>query len=1193
MRSMTKRTALFLFLVLALATVSFASEYLEGLKPDQKVNGFVTSAVYENSAGEATGARFIHEKQGFIIDLMQIQSVPQAFYWIKTVPTSSKGEPHACEHLLLGKGNRGRYVAALEDMSLGQSTAYTQQIRTCYHFNTVAGIDVFYDLFEAKLMAFLHPDFTDEEIRREVCHIGVAADPRSDSLFIDEKGTVYTEMVSSFEKPWYHTWGALNDMVYGANHPLTYVSGGDPDVMRSMTAEDMWKFIHNSYYLGNMGAIVSIPPDVDVKAFLKTMDGILNRCQMEPRKSKLAGISAYDLPPAKPAPEGEVQMVNFPSENPEDPGYIIMAWPAQLKLSPNDRFMLNQFLSTFANGQTSNLYKLFINSATKKIDIGGQSVYGGMDDDLDVSVYVGITGVNNRYVTEAMIDTVKQLITDELKQIASYSPDSDELKEFNQRVANQITSNKKQVENYLNSPPMFGYRRGSAGGWLMFMRSLEEEDGFRKSLALSDRFDYADSLLTTNGNIWSDFIAQWKLIETPPYVVGATPSAKYLVKNAEAKKERINNYISDFEKEYNTDDEQEALRDYQKDFDAKTAELDEIAANQKLPDFIDNPPMTLDDNLKYEAITLPGNIPMVASTFENMNSARVGMALNLNVIPESLLVYAAYLPSILTDIGVVEDGKVVPYDDMRERLRQEVLDLNSYFSFGYENGRAELIVSGQGSNREELMNAIGWMNKALYHPYLSTDNASRMKDIIDQSLISYRNTMKGSEESWVDNPTNGYRFQQNPLFLSTNCFLTETHNYSRLKWQLTDPGSEADQAQLADFLDAVKDFGVGKTREEKTELLNLIEGIEDLKKDDFVYDLKTNPMTFKDNARKIAREIATSIKSTLPEIPDENLDEDWAYLCNEIKGDLMILPETTIARVNSVLDLLRKKDNVRLFMISNSADRKAAVPELEKFVAKLDDTRSVPQEYAAKDRVKDRMMSRNPDASNPTYVGLVNEGTRNGVLLFSAKVADSYDTTTNAVLNCLSGKLFGGGGPHGLFMKTWAAGLAYSNGYGYRQSSGRVSYYAERCPDVSETMRFVVNTLKNAEKDSSLKNYAIAQVFGASRAPDRYEARGERMAENLVDGYTPDKVRNFRQKVLDMRKRPDLFEQIWSRMEQAYGPVLIGYGEPLAKSEDSNFFLIGPPPQFESLEQLIETSEEAKPVYKLYPRDFWIPRGES
>jgi hypothetical protein len=173
-------------------------------------------------------------------------------------------------------------------------------------------------------------------------------------------------------------------------------------------------------------------------------------------------------------------------------------------------------------------------------------------------------------------------------------------------------------------------------------------------------------------------------------------------------------------------------------------------------------------------------------------------------------------------------------------------------------------------------------------------------------------------------------------------------------------------------------------------------------------------------------------------------------------------------------------------------------------------------------------------------------------------------------------------------MKTWAAGLAYSNGYGIGQQSGRARYYAERCPDVSETMRFVVNQLKSAEPTPDLTDYAIAQVFGVSRSPNRYEQRGEAMAEDLADGYTPELVRRYSEKVLEMRHREDLFEQLKARMETAYGPVLIGYGQPLKASQDGYFFLIGPEPQFQTLENYIETAEGKNTVYRLYPRDFWL-----
>jgi Zn-dependent M16 (insulinase) family peptidase len=218
----------------------------------------------------------------------------------------------------------------------------------------------------------------------------------------------------------------------------------------------------------------------------------------------------------------------------------------------------------------------------------------------------------------------------------------------------------------------------------------------------------------------------------------------------------------------------------------------------------------------------------------------------------------------------------------------------------------------------------------------------------------------------------------------------------------------------------------------------------------------------------------------------------------------------------------------------------------------------------------------------------MHESTQNGVLIMNARVAGEYDTTTGAVLNCLSGRMYGGYGPHGLFMKTWAAGLAYSNGYGIGQQSGRASYYAERCPDISETMKFVVNELKTAQPTPDLVDYAVAQIFGDSRSPNRYEARGEAMAADLADGYTPEVVRRYSEKVLQLRQRPDLFDELRNRMESVYGVVLVGYGRPLSESTDGYFFIIGPEKQFQSLEQYLASTESPQTVYRLYPRDFWL-----
>src|SRR4028119_512055 len=134
---------------IALAQTNNAS--LENLSAGKKINGFRANSVYLDDADKPLGGRFVHERTGFTIDLLQIQSVPQSFIWVKSFPVSDMGEPHTQEHLLIGKGNKGRNINVTEGMSLAQSTASTSQYHTIYQFNTAGGTDAFYSLFNEYL----------------------------------------------------------------------------------------------------------------------------------------------------------------------------------------------------------------------------------------------------------------------------------------------------------------------------------------------------------------------------------------------------------------------------------------------------------------------------------------------------------------------------------------------------------------------------------------------------------------------------------------------------------------------------------------------------------------------------------------------------------------------------------------------------------------------------------------------------------------------------------------------------------------------------------------------------------------------------------------------------------------------------------------------------------------------------------
>jgi len=523
---------------------------LEKLEKGRCLHGFVTENLYVDAADRAVGARFLSEEKGFIVDLMRIQSVPQGFVWVKTVPDSDRGEPHACEHLLLGKGEKGRYVAALEEMTLGGSSAWTSQLNTVYHFYTLGGEDGFFETLEARLDALVNPDFSDEEMRREVAHIGWVQD--ESGLHLDEKGTVYTEMVSSFEGPGYPLWGGMGDMLYGKDHPAANASGGHPDSMRAMLPEHMRRFVEKNYHLSNMGIIVSLPEDFSTDRFLKRMEGLLDRVQPGHDRSGLVGMLALDLPPVTgAAPEGAVAIAPYASDNPDDPGELLVAWPPARELDLFERVMLETFLDAFAGGPGTELYELFINSETRRMDTGASGVWAYLSDEPGSPVFVGLDGLDKKHIDPTTLRLLRGLIVEELRKLYDLQPGDPSLQAFNRRAASNLTQREKLLDRALNSPPQFGHRMsGMAGRWQELMAALELEPGFRKSLVMAPQFELADSLLASGGNPWRELLDRWRLLGPEPYAMGVSPDPAVIEANRQSKQARLAASVEDIKRRY-------------------------------------------------------------------------------------------------------------------------------------------------------------------------------------------------------------------------------------------------------------------------------------------------------------------------------------------------------------------------------------------------------------------------------------------------------------------------------------------------------------------------------------------------------------------------------------------------------------------------------------------------------------------
>ncbi len=1165
---------------------------LDALTEGKNINGFRAEALYLNDADKPFGARFRHQRTGFTLDFLELQSVPQALMWVNSLPTSDRGEPHTQEHLLLGKGNAGRTHSSLEDMSLAGSTAFTMQWRTVYQLHTAAGPEVFYKLFESQTDSLLHPDYTDEEIRREVSHWGINENPADKSLRLEEKGTVYQEMVSSYERPVSLLFRVASQMIYGSDHPLALSAGGWPTAIREMKAEHIRRFHADNYRLGNMGMVASFPKEMAVAGVLDRLDQILNR--LEPKQETRRFASEADLTAPKPAAVGEIRLVEYPHQNAQHPGWIMFSWPAARDLDTQEKAFLNLFLANVAGDATTNLYKMFVDSKSRVMETGAQGVFGFLDDEMVVGnpVYMGLTDVIPANMTEQKIAEVRQKILEEMRRIASFKDGSPELAEFNERLKNRIIQNRRALSKFVNSPPGFGFRSSDAG-WMSHLIDLNRTKGFRKSITMKPELATIEKLLVSKENVWRTYVVRWKLADALPYAVAAKPAPQLGEKEEQAQAARAKAELERLKKEYGVGDDAEALRRFKAEYDATTAELERQAQQSSNLRFVEMPPLTLDDQLDFKVSTLPNGVPMVASTFENMTSATVGIALRLEGAPEDQLVYLSMLPALLTQTGVIKDGKPISFEEMSELQRKEILALNSYFSTNFKFNRAELAVRGSGNDLGESQRALEWMKLVLRSPDWRPENLARIRDVVDQTLSGLRNRMQSAEENWVNDPADAFWRQDNPLLLTTSSFLTRAHNVHRLRWMLKDAGSEADREAISTFLSNLAGAGAKAKRDELKILLGAMQG-----KSELIKQIPASLLPYGEEFTRLAREggaiavdAAKDLEQLLADIPDATLPSDWEYLARQIRHDLLIPPPEVLAKLNAVRQSLLRTGGARLFFIGSPASRTGLEPGVGALVAGLEQKPLQPAKYASSKLVESRLRGRIGEKETPLYVGLINPNTQGGVFLNSAPSVSYLEADNReAILDYLASRLYAGGGAHGIFIKTWGAGLAYSNGFRGSPATGRMGYYAERTPELPQTLSFVINELKKAKPDPGLVEYAIAGAFGAFRSASPYEVRGESMANDIADGLTPDVIRRFRQSILALRQDQKLVDELFKRMAVVYARILPGLGVKAGDVEGGIYYVISPEKQLSAYEEYLKTVEDPSVrLHRIYPRDYWMP----
>lgn len=1195
--------------------------WLTHFQERQERSGFVVEHLYLDSRDQPAGACLRH-RSGFTLDLLPMETAPQSFVWISAPPLDDKGEPHTLEHLLLGKGRRGLSVANAEEFRLSSSSAFTGQLETCYHFSTALGAGDFLVELEDRLDALMHPDFSDEEIRREVCHVGPKDGPAG--LELDEKGTVYNEMLSSWDNPWSRVDQRLRDLAYGPEHPLSNNAGGIPAEIRRLTPAEIRRFQQSSHFLGNMGAELVLAPGEMTDELLKRLDALLTR--LEPARPTLPTRSRADLPPLSPAANAVTEVLEVPGAREGEPALVLAAWPPIPPLTRRDLLEAQIFLSVAASGESSDLYHELIDPQHAADPLGAAWISGWISEEPGQVVWLGLGSVPPARVTEAGLDGLRRRVQERLAAIADWPTGNPELEALKVRTLAELAGRRRAGRSLLDHPPGFG-QRGTGSFWPDHLRGLRATGEFRLRLDEEPALASIEKDLQRDGNPFTRLLDKLQLTTRAPHVVGTRSSPALLAEKDKSREARLEAFADSLETAYATADRQEALRRFQADYDHVTATLEAQRAGLPTPALPAHLPLDNDPEIVLDTLRLAKDIPLCHGVFEGMQGARFSLAADVVAIGADNP-WVAALPALLTQAGVDGPGGKLDHVQVEDALRREVSWAGAWLDADLEAGRGELVLGCAGGTPEECARGVQWLRRFLQEADWSEANRPRLREIVRRELANNRETRKGAEESWVEVPPAAWLQRDNPGLLRPGCFLTQEYDLFRCAWLLEDPLPEAADATraLALWTDRWRD--AGRADSCRVGLRRLLD-VSQAERATVWSRLLPRPWSsnlatasgrpFSDATCETLDRALRDLAAMAAEFPAESFERDWRQTCETMVASLTMPEDLRLADLRELRLALQEGTEQRAWFTGSRAAWNAVKMDALSLTSCFDDSRNQLWEDKRANARPDVLRGRPSTRHAATCVGLVDPGSTSGVVVFSAPLTNQSGWRREDLLNFLAGGLLGGGSDYGLFMQTWAAGLAYSNGIRARERTGVLRYYAERCTDAAQTLAFVEERVRQSRPvDRAMAETAIVTAHGGSREALDYDSRTSQRAQDLQlsevagtrgrhvmpyrSGPTRlDEQRGFRRGLQDLLKDKGLPTELELRKLPVHVRVLPGLAEghwtPLPGTQ---LFLIGPERQFILMDEfmaardpgmLFTYKKERTPdlIYtRLHPRDYWL-----
>ena len=232
-----------------------------------------------------------------------------------------------------------------------------------------------------------------------------------------------------------------------------------------------------------------------------------------------------------------------------------------------------------------------------------------------------------------------------------------------------------------------------------------------------------------------------------------------------------------------------------------------------------------------------------------------------------------------------------------------------------------------------------------------------------------------------------------------------------------------------------------------------------------------------------------------------------------------------------------------------------------------------------------------PRDRGATFVGLVDPSMSMGVFLNLAPAPWFGDAGDDAVLDYLASNLYTGHGGHSIYAKTWAAGLAYSNGLHPFVRDGLLDYYAERCPLLPQTIRFVVDSCRR-RSPTRTSRATRSRTRSTRGSPIRTRRAPTRWPPISSTASRPISSARFAAACSTLAKRADLADALFARMPAVYGKVLPGLTRVDPKA---TYFVIGPESSSPRTRTYLHAAvgKDDAPVTGIYPATSGSRRSSS